>query len=102
MEGGRACALIPDRAVQYLSQNFIKGDRVSLLTASGVVVVTGVVESISLLYTTIRSDASMPISIPNKVIDRQPMIQHRTGLPHHLGFRVQSLAVIHIARYHLM
>ena len=60
--------------MQYLSQTFVKGDRVSLLTVGGVPVVTGVVESISLLYTTIRSDNCMPISVPNKVkelLDRQ-------------------------------
>jgi small-conductance mechanosensitive channel len=54
-------------AAQFVSQTFVKGDRVTLMTTSGGVVVTGVVESISLLYTTIRSDLFMPISIPNKV-----------------------------------
>ena len=51
---------------QFVSQTFVKGDRVTLMTTGGAVVVTGVVESISLLYTTIRSDLFMPISIPNK------------------------------------
>ena len=52
---------------QFVTQTMVKGDRVTLMTTGGATVVTGVVESISLLYTTIRSDAFVPISIPNKV-----------------------------------
>ncbi len=54
----------------------VKGDRVTLMTTGGATVVTGVVESISLLYTTIRSDAFVPISIPNKV----PLLQSSVNL----------------------
>ncbi len=52
---------------QFVTQTMVKGDRVTLMTTGGATVVTGVVESISLLYTTIRNDAFVPISIPNKV-----------------------------------
>ena len=37
-----------------------------LLTTGGDTVVTGVVEAISLLYTTVRTDLGVPVSIPNK------------------------------------
>ena len=65
---------------QFVTQTMVKGDRVTLMTTGGATVVTGVVESISLLYTTIRSDAFVPISIPNKV----PLLEPRGPLaqPH--------------------
>lgn len=52
---------------QFFSSTFNKGDRVVLLTAGGDTIVSGVVEAINLLNTTVRTDLGAPVSIPNKV-----------------------------------
>lgn len=52
----------------YFSQTFVKGDRVVLMTTGGGAVITGYVEAISLLYTTIRTELGIPVSIPNKAV----------------------------------
>ena len=52
--------------VQFVSRPFVVGDRVELKTASGGSVVTGLVERIAPMSTTIRNDQNIPISIPNK------------------------------------
>lgn len=52
----------------FVSRPFVVGDRVELRTSSGSSVVTGLVERISPMSTTIRNDLSIPISIPNKAV----------------------------------
>ncbi|KAL3155788.1 hypothetical protein ABBQ32_012803 [Trebouxia sp. C0010 RCD-2024] len=52
----------------FVSRPFVVGDRVELRTSSGTSVVTGLVERISPMTTTIRNDLSIPISIPNKAV----------------------------------
>lgn len=52
----------------YFGQTFVKGDRVVLMTTGGSAVITGYVEVISLLYTTIRTELGAPVSIPNKAV----------------------------------
>ena len=52
--------------VQFVSRPFVVGDRVELRTATGASVVLGLVERISPMNTTFRSDQNIPISIPNK------------------------------------
>ena len=54
------------RAMQFVSRPFVVGDRVELRTATGASVVLGLVERISPMNTTFRSDQNIPISIPNK------------------------------------
>ena len=52
--------------VQFVSRPFVVGDRVELRTAGGASVVTGLVERIAPMSTTVRNDHNIPISIPNK------------------------------------
>ena len=58
------------RGPQFFSSTFNKGERarVALLTAGGDTIVSGVVEAINLLNTTVRTDLGVPVSIPNKVV----------------------------------
>ena len=65
---------------QFFSSTFNKGERVALLTAGGDTIVSGVVEAINLLNTTVRTDLGVPVSIPNKVGHRayQPAMNHFT------------------------
>lgn len=53
--------------VQFLTQPFVVGERVTLLSG-GSKVVTGKVESIDPLNTVIRDDEGVPITIPNTVM----------------------------------
>lgn len=52
----------------FVSRPFVVGDRVELRTATGASVVLGLVERISPMNTTFRSDQNIPISIPNKTV----------------------------------
>lgn len=52
----------------FVSRPFVVGDRVELRTAGGASVVTGLVERIAPMSTTIRNDQNIPISIPNKTV----------------------------------
>ena len=52
--------------LQFVSRPFVVGDRVELRTAGGASVVTGLVERIAPMSTTLRNDQNIPISIPNK------------------------------------
>ena len=54
------------RAAQFLSQPFLVGDRVEVATGNGARVLTGVIERIDPMRTIVRSDAEVPITIPNK------------------------------------
>jgi hypothetical protein len=65
------------RDPQFFSSTFNKGERVALLTAGGDTIVSGVVEAINLLNTTVRTDLGVPVSIPNKVRLEQLQISHR-------------------------
>ena len=51
---------------QFLSQPFLVGDRVEVATGNGARVLTGVIERIDPMRTIVRSDAEVPITIPNK------------------------------------
>ncbi len=53
-------------AAQFLSQPFLVGDRVEVATGNGARVLTGVIERIDPMRTIVRSDAEVPITIPNK------------------------------------
>lgn len=52
---------------QFLSQPFVMGDRVEILTSGGSRVITGTVERVDPMRTIMRSDAELPITMPNKV-----------------------------------
>ena len=52
--------------MQFVTRPFVVGDRVELRTSSGASVVTGLVERIAPMSTTIRNDFNIPISVPNK------------------------------------
>lgn len=52
---------------QFLSQPFVVGDRVEILTSGGSRVITGTVERVDPMRTIMRSDAELPITMPNKV-----------------------------------
>ena len=43
------------------------GDRVEILTSGGGHVITGIVERVDPMRTILRSDAELPITMPNKV-----------------------------------
>lgn len=53
--------------MQFLSQPFVVGDRVEILTSGGGRVTTGTIERVDPMRTILRSDAEMPITMPNKV-----------------------------------
>jgi len=55
-------------APQYLTRPFVVGDRVELKSSGGGSIVMGVVESISMMRTQLRTDRAVPISIPNRAI----------------------------------
>lgn len=52
----------------FLSQPFVVGERVKLMTGSGSVAFEGTVERIDPMRTTVRSDHDLPTIIPNKVL----------------------------------
>jgi Mechanosensitive ion channel len=54
-------------SMQFLSQPFVVGDRVEILTSGGGRVITGTVERVDPMRTILRSDAELPITMPNKV-----------------------------------
>ena len=61
-------ALITANCVQFLSRPFVVGDRVELSSAGGERVLVGVIERVDPMRTIIRTDASLPVTIPNKVL----------------------------------
>ena len=67
--------------VQFLSQPFVVGDRVEILTSGGGHVITGTVERVDPMRTILRSDAELPITMPNKVLVT-PAMPLRTDLIH--------------------
>jgi len=64
--------------VQFLTQPFVVGERVTLMSG-GSKVVTGRVESIDPLNTIIRDDEGVPITIPNTVMIPHRPVQDHTG-----------------------
>ncbi len=48
-------------------REFVVGDRVEILTSGGSRVITGTVERVDPMRTIMRSDAELPITMPNKV-----------------------------------
>ncbi|KAL3162807.1 hypothetical protein ABBQ32_009265 [Trebouxia sp. C0010 RCD-2024] len=52
----------------FLSRPFVVGDRVELSSAGGDRVLVGVIERVDPMRTIIRTDASLPVTIPNKVL----------------------------------
>ena len=53
--------------MQFLSRPFVVGDRVELSSAGGERVLVGVIERVDPMRTIIRTDAALPVTIPNKV-----------------------------------
>ena len=74
----RSLAIEPGRVAptQFLSQPFVVGDRVEILTSGGGRVLAGTVERVDPMRTILRSDAEVPTTIPNKVPN-----QHISVLP---------------------
>lgn len=65
--------------LQFLSRPFVVGDRVELSSGGGERVLVGVIERVDPMRTIVRTDASLPVTIPNKVImvgcaDQQPVL----------------------------
>ena len=57
--------------MQFISRPFVVGDRIEISSVGGSKFVVGVVERVDPMRTIIRTDACMPITIPNKVcLDR--------------------------------
>lgn len=56
--------------MQFLSRPFVVGDRVELSSGGGERVMVGVIERVDPIRTIIRTDASLPVTIPNKVLSR--------------------------------
>ncbi len=56
---------------QFLSQPFVVGERVTLLTASGAVAITGTVEAVYPMRTILRDDTHTPSMLPNKARRRR-------------------------------
>lgn len=52
----------------FLSRPFVVGDRVELSSGGGERVMVGVIERVDPIRTIIRTDASLPVTIPNKVL----------------------------------
>ncbi|DBA94457.1 TPA: hypothetical protein ACH3X1_002052 [Trebouxia sp. C0004] len=52
----------------FLSRPFVVGDRVELSSGGGERVMVGVIERVDPMRTIIRTDASLPVTIPNKVL----------------------------------
>ena len=53
--------------LQFLSRPFVVGDRVELSSGGGERVLVGVIERVDPMRTIVRTDASLPVTIPNKV-----------------------------------
>ena len=65
---GEPCALADILlSVQFLSRPFVVGDRVELLTSGGSKFMVGYVERVDPMRTIFRTDACLPVMIPNKV-----------------------------------
>ena len=82
-EAEAICLHTISAAAQFLTQPFVVGERVTLMSG-GSKVVTGKVESIDPLNTVIRDDDGVPITIPNTVCKTggvpDPMVV--SNLPH--------------------
>ena len=53
--------------MQFISRPFVVGDRIEISSVGGAKFVVGTVERVDPMRTIIRTDACMPITIPNKV-----------------------------------
>ena len=51
---------------QFLSRPFVVGDRIDITSAGGTKLATGCVEQVDPIYTQLRSDTGLPVTIPNK------------------------------------
>jgi small-conductance mechanosensitive channel len=52
---------------QFLSRPFVVGDRIDITSSGGAKVVMGYVERVDPIYTVLRTDTGLPVTIPNKV-----------------------------------
>ena len=48
------------------------GDRIDITSAGGTKLATGCVEQVDPIYTQLRSDTGLPVTIPNKVLPHLP------------------------------
>jgi small-conductance mechanosensitive channel len=53
--------------LQFLSRPFVVGDRIHIMSGSGAKFATGFVERVDPIYTILRTDTGLPVTIPNKV-----------------------------------
>lgn len=53
--------------LQFLSRPFVVGDRIDIMSGSGAKFATGFVERVDPIYTILRTDTGLPVTIPNKV-----------------------------------
>lgn len=53
--------------MQFLSRPFVVGDRIDIASGSGAKFATGYVERVDPIYTVLRTDTGLPVTIPNKV-----------------------------------
>ncbi|KAL0050270.1 hypothetical protein WJX82_007782 [Trebouxia sp. C0006] len=63
----------------FLSRPFVVGDRVELSSGGGERVMVGVIERVDPMRTIIRTDASLPVTIPNKVLSEM-MISNESNI----------------------
>ncbi|CAL8465906.1 g5442 [Coccomyxa elongata] len=55
--------------MQFLSRPFVVGDRIDIASGSGAKFATGYVERVDPIYTVLRTDTGLPVTIPNKGLD---------------------------------
>ena len=73
--------------LQFISRPFVVGDRIEISSVGGSKFVVGTVERVDPMRTIIRTDACMPITIPNKV----GPVPNLTALPEHEAYRRTSM-----------
>ncbi len=59
--------LIRQCVLQFLSRPFVVGDRIDIASGTGAKFATGFVERVDPIYTVLRTDSGLPVTIPNKV-----------------------------------
>lgn len=59
--------------MQFLSRPFVVGDRIDIASGSGAKFATGYVERVDPIYTVLRTDTGLPVTIPNKVASENGM-----------------------------
>lgn len=77
--------------MQFMTNVFVVGERITLLGQGGGEVTTGIVERIDPMRTLLRSDEGLPVALPNSAVMNYIVINRSRLQPVKEIFRVRPL-----------